>query len=249
MAYNLPFIKKVFNCTLPDYINWELLYNIGYCLDNESMKLYIVGDKKYFYFIYKCSQDGKITKQFNASKVEVDIEQINSYLGGKLKFSAGLRFGRNKADKNYDHLIIDTLEEDNYYVYCEESSFEQTIRFFEALALKYSVKAEDFFRVVSELNSRTISCFSDIYDYKAVSMVKVTLRDNNFKIYARPYKNGNNYVLTEKAKEFLLKLYDCSREKLKNHIMNLWVSYNFGKKQTTISTQNDGINRLLEPSG
>ena len=228
MPYNIPFIKNSINCNLPHYINWDLLFNVAYCLNTEQVKLYFVADEKSF--LYKCTTDGEISKQYDVLKVKVDIERLDRFLSYRL---------------NYDDLILDTVEDDIYYVYCEESGFEQTIRMIEILAEKFSISAEDLFKAVSLINGKKIDRYHQIFDCMAVSMVKIPVQNDNFKIYARPYKTGNDFPLDGKLQEFLRNVYGCEKSELMDHIKNMWVSYNFSTGQVTVSTQDDELKRSV----
>lgn len=224
MHYNLNFIRQAFNQQLPDYLDLNLLFNVAYCLNSGGIKLYILA--KEMSFLYKCSQNGRISKQYDAAKTKVDIEKLDNFLGCQL---------------DYRDLVIDTVEENIYYLYCEESGFEQTVRLLEKLQTIYRVSSTDFFQAASYLNDRQISCYADLYDYHAVSMVKISLCDQNFKIYAHPFQTDNNFNLPPNAVDFLSGVYDCYAEELTGHIRNLWIAYNFGNGQTVISSQNDQL--------
>ncbi|MFP4241989.1 MAG: hypothetical protein ACLFTW_08460, partial [Chitinispirillaceae bacterium] len=117
----------------------------------------------------------------------------------------------------------------------------QTVRLLEILLDKFGISTSVFFDTVSRLNDRSINCFHRLIDFRAVSMVKIPLTGNNFKIYARPYKTGNGFRRPEKLQQFLINLYGCSEKDLGQHIWNMWVSYDFGSGRTTVSTQNDEL--------
>jgi len=224
MSYNLNYIRKVFSQELPEYLDLNLLFNVAYSLDNSRIKLYVLATEKSF--LYKCSQDGRISRQYDAAKTKINIERLDNFLGCRL---------------DYRDLVIDTVEENIYYLYCEESGFEQTVRLLEKLQAVYRINSADFFEAVSYLNDRKIVSYSDLYDHRAVSMVKISLCDQNFKIYARPFQTGNNFNLPPNARDFLSGIYDCNKDALPGYISNLWIAYNFGNGQTVISTQNDQL--------
>ncbi|MDY0016659.1 MAG: hypothetical protein AB7V07_02175 [Candidatus Delongbacteria bacterium] len=232
MEYNLDYVREIFGRDIPKYINLDFLFNIALCLGNDEIKLYIISEEKYF--LYKCSQDGNIVKQYDASKIKVDEKKLEEFLN---------------YSPNFEDIIIDTVEENVFYVYCEESSYEQIIRLIERLLKIYKVDLEHFFKTVTYLNETEINCFSDLFDRRAVSMIKISLNNKNLKIYSRPFRNGNNFIIPDAAKNILKKLYSCDGDEFLSKIENLWVSYDFNNNRTTISTQNDQLKeRILSES-
>ncbi len=228
MIYNRDFVKQAFKTPLPGFINWDLLFNVAYCIDDESVKLYFIADE--LSFLYKCSQSGKLVKQSDARKTVFSVSKLNQFLGYAL---------------DYKDLVIDTVEDDVYYIYCEESGFEQTVRLLELLIEKYKISPEELFRAASRLNNRTIESFHQIIDYRAVSMVKIPLCNNNFKIYARPFKTRNDFIRPPKLDQFLCRVYNCAEKELSAYIWNMWVSYDFSNGHLTVSTQNDELKKML----
>ncbi|MFP4681960.1 MAG: hypothetical protein ACLFQB_15920, partial [Chitinispirillaceae bacterium] len=122
MSYNRPFLQTLFNRNIPDFMKWEKLFNVAYCLDTEQLKLYFMADEKTF--LYKCPLEGEVTRQYDAARADVDIEKLDRFLDCEL---------------NYGDLVLDTVQENIYYIYCEESGFEQTVRLLEILLDKFGI--------------------------------------------------------------------------------------------------------------
>ena len=111
------------------------------------------------------------------------------------------------------------------------------ISFINAVCRKYGIKKSRFIEVVNRINKRQIENIYESFLIKAVSGIKVPFLTNDCKIYSRPFKLGNSYVLGEKAVHFLTRLYNCDERNLEAHIRYLWVSSELFSDRVVLTTQ------------
>jgi hypothetical protein len=218
--YNKDFIFKECGFDwIPEYLNKDNLFNVSYDINTEVIKLYILDESKSF--LYKVSREG-ITKQYEALKYKADPSRLSEFLGSQF---------------DYRKIIIDTVEDDVYYLYLEEAPPADYISFLDAVCRKYGIERIRFIECVNRINKRRTENFYECFQNKAVSGVKVPLLANNCKIYSRPFKLGNSYDLGAKAVQFLTRLYHCDESSLEAHTRYLWVSSELFSERVVLTTQ------------
>src|SRR5688572_20047907 len=94
---------------VPEDIDRNLLFNVSYDLKTREMKLYVLAPGRDF--IYKIGAN-TITKQYDAVTHGADPARLSEFLG---------------ADLDYQDLLLDTVEDDVYYLFVEDSSAAQCV--------------------------------------------------------------------------------------------------------------------------
>lgn len=204
---------------LPDFLAWERLYNVSYDLDTEIVKLYFLDETRSF--LYKVSQAG-IVKQFNAEKFNVDSARLSAFLGQSF---------------DYSRLSIDTVEEDVFYLYLEEASLAERNYFLGTVCRRYGISKQQLVAAANRINQRQSANLYECMMNNAVTGIKIPLLNDRCKIYARPFNNGNGYVLEPKAERFLTALYSCDNSSLLQHLRYLWVSTEIISGRLVLTTQ------------
>lgn len=218
--YDLDFLIEEFGFTgLPDYVDRGALFNVSYNLDDGEVKLYFLdrsGD-----FLYKVSNDA-ITRQYDAEAAGVDFTRLNEFVEDELDF---------------DHVFVDTVEDDVFYVNIEDASLKWYVRFLGALADRIGITERAFAEKAELINGIPLSGFRSCYLRRAVSLVKVPFDGGGFKIYARPFFMGNGYSLSPSAETFLHRLYRCPTAGLGRAKNELWVATELFRDRTLVATQ------------
>lgn len=223
--YNLSFIFE--ECGfgwVPAELNRELLYNVSYDLGSGEIKLYILDESRAF--LSKVSQGGKITRQFEARAVAADGERLAQFLGSEFDF---------------EDLLLDTVEGDDFYLLIEQTSPSEYIKFFTLLCHKYGVTGVQFAEAVNRINQKPVINLFETCMQRAVSGVRVGLAENECKLYSRPFRTGNGFVLPENAKYFLKRLYHCDEAGLSDPLEQLWVATDLRRGRVVIVTQDDAL--------
>lgn len=208
---------------VPHYIDRDLLFNVSYDLQTGEMKLYVLARSRDF--IYKISANA-ISKQYDAVMHGADPSRLSEFLG---------------TDFDFQDLLLDTVEDDVYYVFVEESSAPQCLRFFRALCEKFGVTEGALVSAITRINRRSIDSLDECCARKAVSLIKVPFTGAGCKVYSRPLLMGNGYDLSAEAVAFLTRLYDCRQEALAVHLRHLWVSSELTSERIVISTQHHDL--------
>lgn len=204
---------------LPNYLAWERLFNVSYDLHSEIVKLYFLDETNSF--LYKVSKQG-ITKQFNADKFNADPKRLSDFLGQSF---------------NYERILIDTVEDDVFYVYLEEAPLAERNFFLETVCRRYGIAKTQLVAAVNRINQRQMGSVFDCLQHNGVAGVKIPLQNENCKIYARPFNTGNGFALEEKALRFLTTLYTCTEDQVAERIRYMWVSTEIVSGRMVLTTQ------------
>ena len=208
---------------IPPWIDRELLFNASYDLATGEIKLYFLDAAKTT--IFKVS-GRTITKQYDAVHFRAPPARLSEYLG---------------TEFDYSDLLLDTVEDDVYYVLVEDTSSPQYRKFFRALCEKFGVSEERLIEVVNKINKRQVKNLRECYGCRALSLVKVPFVDRNCKLYARPFLTGNSYELSRNALEFLTRFHGCSETQLPPRIRYLWVASELLSERVVITTQHHAL--------
>jgi hypothetical protein len=204
---------------IPPWIDRKLLFNASYDLATGEIKLYFLNAEKST--IFKVS--GKtITKQYDAVRFDAPSARLSEFLG---------------AAFDYSDLLLDTVEDDIYYVLMEDTSRPQYLKFLRALCAKFGVSEDRLIEVVNKINKHQVTSLRECYIRKAVSGVKVPFAGTNCKLYARPFLTGNSYELSRNALDFLTHFHGCSENELRPRIRYLWVASELLSDRVVITTQ------------
>ena len=223
--YNLRFIFE--ECGfgwVPAEVRRELLYNVSFDLGHGQIKLYVLDESRRF--LSKISADGKITRQYEARAAQADGEKLSRFLG---------------ATFDFQDLLLDTIEGDDFYLLIEQASASEYIHFLTHLCHKYGVKGAQFVEAVNRINQKKVGNVFECCLSRAVSGVRVGISDGGCKIYARPFRTGNGFELGVKAREFLMRLYDCDEAGLELPLQQLWVATDLLGERVVIVTQEDDL--------
>jgi hypothetical protein len=208
---------------IPPSIDRNLLFNASYDLGTGEIKLYFLDATKST--ILKVS--GKtITKQYDAVCFKAPPARLSAFLG---------------AEFNYSDLLLDTVEDDVYYILLEGTSAAQYLKFLRALCQKFDVPEQRLVEVVNRINKRQVKTLHECYGWKTVSGVKVPFSAGNCKLYARPFLTGNSYEFSPAALEFLIRFHACSEAELPQRIRHLWVSSELHSERVVITTQHHAL--------
>jgi hypothetical protein len=208
---------------IPPWIDRNLLFNASYDLGTGEIKLYFLDAAKST--IFKVS--GKtITKQYDALRFRAPPARLSEFLG---------------AEFDYSDLLLDTVEDDVYYVLMEDTSQPQYLKFFRALCEKFDISEERLIAVVNKINERQVKTLHECYGRKAVSGVKVPFLGRNCKLYARPFLTGNSYELSRGALKFLTRFHGCSEAQLQPRIRYLWVASELLSDRVVVTTQHHAL--------
>ena len=208
---------------LPDYIDRDLLFNVSCDLQSGEVKLYVLARSKDF--IYKISRNS-ISKQYDAEAYGANPARLSEFLGARF---------------DYDDLLLDTVEDDVYYMLIEDSSAPQYVRFLRALCVKFGVTEQRLVTTINKVNKRGIKNLEESCTYKAISLVKVPFLNIDCKIYSRPFLTGNGYELNENATAFLAKVYGCPKQDISAHLQHLWVAAELTSDRIVVSTQHHSL--------
>ena len=224
MTYNRDFIFRECGFDwLPPSIDRELLFNASYDLGTGEVKLYFLDSKRTT--IFKVS-GRNITRQYDAVSFRAPPARLSAFL---------------EADFDYSDLLLDTVEEDVYYLLVENTSAKQYVKFFDALCRKFSCAEERLLQAVNRINLRRAKTIYECYAWKAISLVKVPFAGGECKVYARPFLTGNSYELSRPAIEFLTRFHGCAEAELPPRIRYLWVSSELGTDRIVITTQHHAL--------
>jgi hypothetical protein len=204
---------------IPESINRDLLFNVSYDLQSGEIKIYILDESRTF--LYKISRDS-ITKQYDALTSGAKPERLSQFL---------------ETEFDYDDLVLDTVEEEVYYLFIEETSPGQYIEFLTALCRKFGITDSAFIQAVNRINKRGVQTLSECCRQRSVSGVKVPFSGPSCKIYSRPFRTGNLYDLNPQAITFLTRVHDCDENALAEHLPYLWVSTECTSSRIVITTQ------------
>ncbi|OGA16076.1 MAG: hypothetical protein A3I63_02710 [Betaproteobacteria bacterium RIFCSPLOWO2_02_FULL_66_14] len=208
---------------IPPWIDRRLLFNASYELGTGEIKLYFLDAARST--IFKIS--GKsITKQYDALRFNAPPARLSAFLG---------------AEFDYFDLLLDTVEDDAYYVLVENTSAAQYLKFFAAVCGKFGATESRLIEVASRINRRRVENLRECHRRKAVSLVKVPFVDPNCKLYARPFLTGNGYDLSHEALAFLTRFHGCGEAELQPRIRHLWVASELLSERVVISTQQHSL--------
>lgn len=208
---------------IPEWIDRRLLFNVSYDLGTGEIKLYFLDAARST--IFKVS-GRTITKQYDAVRFNAPPVRLSEFLG---------------AEFDYSDLLLDTVEDDVYYVLLEDTSAAQYLKFFHALSEKFGASEERLIEVINRINKRQVSNLRECHRRTAVSGVKVPFVGRNCKLYARPFLTGNSYELSPGAREFLTRFHGCSAEELPSRIRYLWVASELLSERVVITTQHHAL--------
>lgn len=204
---------------IPPWIDRGLLFNASYDLGSGEIKLYFLDAARST--IFKVSGK-RITKQYDAVRFRAPTARLSEFLG---------------VEFDYFDLLLDTVEDDAYYVLVENTSAPQYEEFFQALCTKFGVLESRLIEVVNRINRRQVASLHECRRRKAVSLVKVPFGNRTCKLYARPFLTGNSYDLSRDALMFLTRFHGCSESELQPRIRHLWVASELSSDRIVISTQ------------
>lgn len=208
---------------VPGYINRDLLFNVSYDIHTGEIKLYILNNEKTY--LYKISKD-HITKQFDAVQVGAETSRLSEYL---------------ETEFDYTDLLLDTVEQDTYYVYVEETSLQEYMKFMSAIRRKFEIVESELTGIINRINKNQIANLREGHRRRSVSLVKVPFMNSRCKLYARPFKTGNQFDLTENALRFLARLYGCQMTAVSQYIKYLWVSSELFEDRIVVTTQHHSL--------
>jgi hypothetical protein len=209
---------------VPPHINRDLLFNVSYDLADRAIKLYILDQTRKF--LYKIDQNRSITKQFNALSQSADPTRLSAFLGGKF---------------NYGDILLDTVEDDVYYVYIEHTTPSEYIKLLNYLSMKFGVSKPRLVEVANRINRRQVDSIFECCLKRSISGIKIPFTSDKLKLYARPYLMGTGYDLPDHAAEFLARLYNCDVAKLEPHLRHMWVSSEVTTDRIVLTTQDESL--------
>jgi hypothetical protein len=215
---------------IPQWIDRELLFNASCDLATGEIKLYFLDAARST--IFKVS-GRTITKQYDAVRFKAPPGRLSAFLGTAF---------------DYSDLLLDTVEDDVYYVLVQDTSATQYLKFFGALCRKFDAAEGKLVEAVNRINKRQVKTLHECYNRKAVSLVKVPFVDGDCKVYARPFLTGNSYDLSRSALEFLTRFHGCSEDELQPRLRYLWVSAELRSDRVVIATQHHALVHEGEPA-
>jgi len=204
---------------IPPSINRDLLFNVSYEARTAEIKLYILDESGTF--LHKISRGG-ITRQYDAGAIGADPSRLWSLLGA--------RFDEHQ-------IVLDTIEGDTCYVYIEEASSSQYLKFLEHICRRYNIPMRSFVGAVNRLNRRPIGNIDDCMRQRAISLVRLPKFGDACKLYSRPFKMGNSFELGPENRRFLKRLYRCEDQHLAGFLTHMWVSTEICTERVLITTQ------------
>jgi hypothetical protein len=218
--YNHKFIFKECGFDwLPNYINRDLLFNTSFNIKTGEIKLYFLNEN--MNLLYKIDRQ-QITQQYKVEQPQHKQKDLNDFLGYQF---------------NPQEIVIDTIEDNVIYIFTENASSRQFMRFVNAVMDKYKISNSEFIQVANRINDYKLNSISDCWLKKTISGFKIPLSGNSCKIYSRPFKTKNNYKFNEETLYFLTRLYDCETSTLLPHIEYMWVSSEFSTERVMVTTQ------------
>ncbi len=219
-AYDIDFAFREYGFDwVPADIDRSRLFNVSFEIGTGDVKLYVLD--RTGSLLHKISRDG-ITVQRSASAAGADPQVLREFLGQQLDFT---------------DLILDTVEDDTFYVYLDPSSPSQYVTFLGALCKRYGCPRDRLIEVVNRLNRRKVENVYDCMLHRCVSGAKVPVLSDRCKLYSRPFSTGNGFDLVPDAARFLRRLYRCDDADLQGALRHLWVSSELFSDRLVLTTQ------------
>lgn len=205
---------------VPPHIDRTRLFNVSYEVVSGEIKLYVLDDSGSL--LYKIDSAGTITEQRSFPAAGKDSRALQDFLGEELDFT---------------DVVIDTVEDDIFYVYIEPSSPTQYVTFLGAVCRRFGFSKSRLVQVVNRLNRRPIESVFDCMQNRSVSGAKIPLSSNQVKFYSRPFLTGNGFDLDAASQAFLRRLYRCPAGDLQPLLRHLWVSGEIFSDRVILTTQ------------
>jgi hypothetical protein len=223
--YNLSFIFD--ECGfgwVPPEIDRSLLYNVSYEPANGAIKLYVLDESRAF--LHKIDRSGTIVRQHAALATAADGTRLERFLGSAF---------------NFDDILIDTVEGDNYYLLLEKSSPSEYIKFLTLFVEACGITRGQFVDAVNRINQRPVGNIFECCMQRAVLGARVDLKGGGGKIYSRPFRSGNGFEPDAGTWEFLRRLFDCDMAGLAEPLDQLWVATDLQSPRVVVVTQRAGM--------
>ena len=199
------------------------LFNVSYDLATREVKLYLLSD------------DG-------SSLSKVSRLEVTTQTSGALAPDAETRLaGFLACDIDFTEIILDTVEDDVFYVYIERAAASHYVHFLESLCRRFGYGMDHLVRIANRINTRQIASLYECMQARSISGLKIPLEDGYCKAYARPFLTGNGFVLPDHAAEFLARLHRCCTSDLLPRLTHLWVSAEFDSDRVVLTTQRHAL--------
>lgn len=208
---------------VPAHIDRSRLFNVSYEIGSGAIKLYVLDQSASV--LYKIASSG-ITEQHSFPTAGRDPRALALFLGEEFDF----------AD-----IVIDTVEDDIFYVYIEPSSPSQYVTFLGAVCRRFGFSKSRLVEVVNRLNRRPVANVFECMQNRSISGAKIPLTGNQMKFYARPFLTGNGFDLDAASEAFLRRLYRCPDGDLTPLLTHLWVSGEIFSDRVVLTTQRHGM--------
>lgn len=223
--YDLPFIFDACGFGwVPPEIRHDLLYNVSYEPGVGTIKLYVLDESRRF--LHKISQDGRIVRQYEARAAGADTARLERFLG---------------ASFDFNDLLIDTVEDDSFYLLIESTTPSQYIHFLTHLCEACRITRRQFVDAVNRINARPVENIHECCMQRAVSGVRVDLAGRRGKIYARPFLTGSGFDLGADTLAFLQRLFGTDAAGLREPLQHVWVASDLPSARVVVVTQRPGL--------
>jgi len=209
---------------VPVELDWRLLKNITIDVLSQDVKLYFYNSSLDFFQKYSGEHMGK---QYVANRNSLDYYPLSRFLNHSF---------------NLDDIIVDTIDLNQgvYFLSISQTSKRLYIRLLEYLLEHYNIRQQYFFDKVNGLNGTTINSLTECYETNCIDVIRLSIYDNKFKIYARTFRY-HHFDIPDKIKGFLLKALGCVSAELYRKLDTGGMSYDFSDGRTQLFTQNEAI--------
>ncbi len=210
---------------VPAHIDRNLLFNVSFEPATGDIKLYVLDATRTL--LHKISRTG-ITVQRGIAHDATAPDALRDCLGHELDFN---------------DLVLDTVEDDTYYIYLDPSSPSQYVAFLGALCARFGFTRDHLVQVANRINRRQVANLYECMLHRCISGARVPLRGGQCKLYSRPFGTGNGFDLDSAAERFLRRLYRCEAPDLEQALRHLWVSREVFSGRLVLTTQRQAMLR------
>jgi hypothetical protein len=234
-VYDLDFIfAHCGHAVLPAGLQRERLFNVSYDIDSGDVKLYVLDQSERF--VYKLGAQG-LTRQYSGDDPR--------HGGDPGRLSAFLGYPVSSRD-----IVIDAVEGDSYYLYLDDARPGHSLRLIHALCAKFpALEQTRFLTGINAINQRRFNSLEEALTRKAISLLRLPLAGGAIKLYSRPYYHGHGYVLNQRTRRFLGKLFACDALDCSVHLQYAWIARDLTGSRTLLVTQHHGLLHELDSPG
>lgn len=209
---------------VPSYVDRQRLYNVAFDLQTHAVKLYFLDEAG-----------------TSLIKIGVDGTYCQS-LAEPGSFDAKALFRRLGYSFDLNEIMPDTVESKRLYLYLEPAKVHNYVRFLQAFATCHGLLPEQLLARINAINGQRVTGFCDAHKKNAVSLVRIDLDSAEAgKLYARPWRYQQDFLLDEVARDFFCRLYACSAVELEKRLQYAWVSIDIKSGRQVVASQNHAL--------